>query len=151
MAKKNITFRIDEELITKLNELRGKKSQNSVIELLLNGWDGTTTSKITSNDLQLQLDTMLQVQSQLKAQSEILLQVQSQLKVMQSQVQVQSKDEYIIVDGIEFAPMEVLDESPPLPVPTMEDIYGKVEVRKEHVPDPNDPIEAMLLKMEEDY
>jgi hypothetical protein len=83
MVKKNITFRIDETLIEKLNELRGNRSQNAVLEDLLSIWDGISTSTSTSNDQQLQV--------QLLAQAKVLEQLQSQVQLLVNQSQVQEE------------------------------------------------------------
>jgi hypothetical protein len=148
MAKKNITFRIDEKLIEKFNELRGTTSQNAFLEQLV-----TSTSTSTSNDSQVQVQTNIdsQVQVQLQAQTEALEKLQAQVQLLvnqQVQVQVQvtepiikseketvktwngielKSNDRIITDehGVEMLVTDEIPEWQKKPL-TPQDFYGKV-------------------------
>lgn len=124
MAKKNITFRIEEELIEKLNELRGNKSQNAFLVELINGFTSTSTSTSTSNS-QDQNEVLAQLQVIAKAQADLQVQVQllAKPKVVEKRVEVIiERDE----DGNVLT--EYIDETPEWQNRKLEpqEFYGKV-------------------------
>lgn len=116
MAKKNITFRIEDTLIAKLNELRGNKSQNTFLEDLITNFTSTSTS--TSNpqsEVTLQLQLLVQAQAQLQA----LVQVQAKPEIKEVKVYL-DEDGNVLNEVVDEVPEELKRKLTP------EEIYGKV-------------------------
>jgi hypothetical protein len=175
MAKKNITFRIDEEIIEKFNHLRGNLSQNAFLEQLI-----TSTSTSTSTSTKHETDPLL---AQLQVQADLLANLQSQVQLLvQANKQPTStststsksepkQKQKAVSSGIDWDNIEIdgggnssdfyyetrIDEDGneyQIRLVKPEAIYGKIPpagTRFDDDYDPEDPIEKMIREQEEKY